>query len=290
MNPRPLPYQGNFSSVEDWQSFRLWIQQQGYSKTYATNLFNYAQQYFDCLLSGDLSKVCSLKESVRPNVLKALSALAKYLGCYDKYKVMLKNYGLSWVGKSTDDIIIDRLTKANSESVWLWVKEVKNAKSDLGLFMDLLCASGLRFGECVEAYNLIVKLHLENCLTEYYNYDKCILEHYRFKDVFLRNTKKAFISFVPSDLVDDIRYSQSLPNPELIKKQLQRKHFTLRFGDVREAFATYMTKYLKVAEIDFLQGRVSSSIFMQNYFNPVLINDLKERAFKGIAEILSLIR
>ena len=46
---------------------------------------------------------------------------------------------------------------------------------------------------------------------------------------------------------------------------------------MREAHATFMTKYLRPSEIDFLHGRVSSSIFMRNYFNPALINDLKER-------------
>jgi len=289
LDPRPLPYQGNFNSVEDWQTFRLWIQQQGYSKAYATNLFNYAQQYFDCLVNRDLSKVCALKESVRPNVLKALSALSKFLGCYEDYKVLLRNHGLGWIGRSTDDIIIDRLTRSeNSCDIWVWVKQVKEARHELNLFMDLLAVSGLRFAECVEAYNLIVKLHAENNLTNYYNYDKCVLEHYKFKDVFLRNTKKAFISFVPSDLIDVIRYSPSLPNGEYIKKLVQGRRLPLRFGDVREAHGTLMTKYLNREEIDFLQGRVSSSVFMQHYFNPALITDLKERVFKGIDEILRL--
>jgi len=48
---------------------------------------------------------------------------------------------------------------------------------------------------------------------------------------------------------------------------------------------TFMTKYLKREEIDFLHGRISSSIFMQNYFNPALIKDLKERTFRAIREI-----
>jgi len=45
------------------------------------------------------------------------------------------------------------------------------------------------------------------------------------------------------------------------------------------------TRYINPAEIDFLQGRVSGSVFMRNYFNPALISDLKERVFKGIQEI-----
>jgi len=65
-----------------------------------------------------------------------------------------------------------------------------------------------------------------------------------------------------------------------------KKKLPLRFGDIREYWATYMTRHLKEAEIDFLQGRISSSIFMRNYFNPALISDLKQRTFKGITELL----
>ena len=63
-----------------------------------------------------------------------------------------------------------------------------------------------------------------------------------------------------------------------------------RFSDIREAHATFMTKYLRPSEIDFLHGRVSSSIFMRNYFNPALVSDLKERVFKGINEIMEMIK
>jgi hypothetical protein len=48
-----------------------------------------------------------------------------------------------------------------------------------------------------------------------------------------------------------------------------------------------MTKYLNQSEIDFLHGRVGTSVFMQNYFNPAWISDLKQRVFQGIAEIQS---
>ena len=46
-----------------------------------------------------------------------------------------------------------------------------------------------------------------------------------------------------------------------------------------------MTKFLSQSEIDFLQGRISGSVSMRNYFNPALISDLKERVFKTIKEL-----
>jgi len=44
-------------------------------------------------------------------------------------------------------------------------------------------------------------------------------------------------------------------------------------------------KHLKKAEIDFLHGRVSTDVFMRYYFNSVLIEDVKIRAFQGTEEI-----
>jgi len=76
-----------------------------------------------------------------------------------------------------------------------------------------------------------------------------------------------------------------------ISKRLRNEGFKpTRFPDIREAQGTFMTKYLKESEIDFLQGRIKSSVFKSNYFNPSLISDLKTRAFQGIKEIQEKIK
>ena len=59
----------------------------------------------------------------------------------------------------------------------------------------------------------------------------------------------------------------------------------IEIWDVREYFATFMTRFLNPAEIDFLQTRVSASVFMRNYFNPALIEDLKKRVFDGLLKM-----
>jgi hypothetical protein len=70
-----------------------------------------------------------------------------------------------------------------------------------------------------------------------------------------------------------------------VQSKVGRRCKRLAFGDIREAHATLSTKYLKESEIDFLHGRVSTSVFMRNYFNPALISDLKERVFKTIGQL-----
>ena len=51
------------------------------------------------------------------------------------------------------------------------------------------------------------------------------------------------------------------------------------------AFKEWMSKYLSEAEINFIAGRISGSVFMTNYFNPAMITDLKQRVFNAIKEI-----
>lgn len=142
----------------------------------------------------------------------------------------------------------------------------------------------MRFLEAVQSYNLIIDLSRRGKLNDYYNEANETLEHFRFKEVFIRRTKKAFISFVPLGIVK--RVSQTNPlNWRGIETKIKRGGLPLKFGDVREAHATFLTKYLKESEIDFLHGRIGVSVFMRNYFNPALINDLKQRTLKAVRDI-----
>lgn len=277
------------ASGDQWNEFRAWLKARKYNARYASTLFNYAQQYQDCLFERDLSRIRDLPNSVRPNMLKALSALAKFTGRYDDWKALIKSYGLVWTGRSSDDIFIDRLTKIKDpEEIWTWIKNVKLDVPDLCSFVDLMAVSGLRFIEAVNSYNLIIDLEAKSKLGDYYREEA--LEHFRFKDMFLRKSKKAFVSFVPSEIVSLICQSSKLKSADAIQQRVRSHGLLLRFGDIRETTATYLTKFLKPPEIDFLQGRVSQSVFMSNYFNPALISDLKARAFQGVHEIQEKIK
>ena len=252
----------------------------------AKERFNYARRFSHCLINCDFSEVKVLSDDKRVHVLKALSALSKFLGIYEDFKSLVRNYGLKWKGKSSDDLIIERLTRTvDSNEVFEWIRKVKSEVSELSVFMDFMALSGLRFIEAVNSYNLIVDLAKEGRLSEYYNEDREVLEHFRFKELFIRNSKKAFISFIPKTMIEAISRNKPL-NMNYIQTKVKRK-VGLRFSDIREAHGTFLTKHLNQIEIDFLHGRVSTSVFMRNYFNPALIVDLKERVFRGLAEIQS---
>ena len=101
----------------------------------------------------------------------------------------------------------------------------------------------------------------------------------------MRKSKKAFVSFIPKEFVERIALNDPLPSTDAIQARVKKAGLKLRFSDIREAYASFTTKYLKQPEIDFIHGRVTTNIFMANYFNPALICNLKERVFNAVKEI-----
>lgn len=193
--------------------------------------------------------------------------------------------GLKWSNGSSEDIIIRRFTKSqDSAHIISWMKSVKETIPISSTFLDFVAVTGIRFVEAINSYNLIIDLKREGRLLEYYNAGRELLEHYKFKDIFMRKGKKVFISFVSRDLIERISNSNKLTKITL-ENRIKRSGLTLRFGDVREYWASYMTKHLRQPEIDFCQGRISTSVFMRNYFNPAWIGDLKDRALRGENEL-----
>jgi hypothetical protein len=64
---------------------------------------------------------------------------------------------------------------------------------------------GLRPAELVESVRLINDVNL----SKYYNPERQTLEHFRFPEIFLRRTKKAYISFVTPEILEMVKGSQN---------------------------------------------------------------------------------
>ena len=66
--------------------------------------------------------------------------------------MLVRNYGLKWAGKSGDDLIIARLTKAvNGDEILDWVRRVKEETPEYAVFMDFMATTGLRYEEAVNS-------------------------------------------------------------------------------------------------------------------------------------------
>ncbi len=274
-----------FANV-DWEGFKLWLLHT-HAERNAGDIYRTAKKYCMVLwLPSEASKLSALSSSSCRLVMASLANLSKFLGMYKVWKDIVANAGLKWSNGNSEDVIIKRFTKQqNSDDILCWVKSVKENSPNLSCFMDLAAATGIRFIEAVNSYNLIVNLSSKDNLAEYYAFGRELLQHYRFKALFMRKSKKVFISFVSSKLIRKIEGSSAV-SKEAIENRIKRSPYPSRFGDLREYWATVMTRHLSQPEIDFLQGRVSSSVFMRNYFNPAWITDLQERTLKASEEIL----
>lgn len=77
------------------------------------------------------------------------------------------------------------------------VKEmVRQLPSDMAAVIKFNCLTGLRPAEAIESVRLIKE---REALARYYRPERQTLEHYRFPEVFLRQTKKAYVSFITLD-------------------------------------------------------------------------------------------
>jgi intergrase/recombinase len=264
--------------------FKKWLFK-NYRPFTANPRYCYAKKFAHCLLERDLSNLRMLSDCKREHVLKALSSLSKFLGIHEDFRRLVKNYGLKWSGRNSDDVIISRLLKnVNAGEIFQWIRDTKTNVPELNSLLDLMAITGLRLIEAIESINLIIHLNREGKLNTYYDVEKQTLEHFRFKETFIRNSKKVFISFVPKELIQKIAQDKPL-DYDSVQKVTEWRMKKLRFGDIRELHASMLTRHLSQPEIDFLHGRVSTNVFMTNYFNVNLISDLRQRVFGAIKEI-----
>jgi intergrase/recombinase len=217
--------------------------------------------------------ISELPASVRGNILKAMVNLAKFLGIYDEYKLKLKNHGIKWL--NTDDSFNSflRIINNNHSNLGEWYKAAQNILRDNEkLYLRFALLSGVRKGEAINSFNLIINLSQQNKLSEYFNSELGILEHFKYGSLFLRQTKKVYISIIAKDVINEICSSQ-LVSYYAIRKRLTSNKLTLRIKELRSYYATYLRKNGIISEyIDLIQGRIPRSVFARHYLK---VDDFK---------------
>lgn len=125
--------------------------------------------------------------------------------------------------------------------------------------------TGLRKQESIDSFNLIIQLANEDKLSDYWNRELGILEHFKYGDLFLRNTKNVYISIIAEELINEIATS-NLVSFSAVRKRISRNKLPLRIKELRSYFATYLRKNGVLSEyIDLLQGRIPKSVFARHY-------------------------
>ena len=267
------------SSV-DWDGFEDWLLK-SHGKDTAKLIMRYAMRYYWILWSPEKAGVL-LGESkgIRRNTMIALANLSKYLGVYESWKNIVKNYGLKWEKRTGLETVMS-LLNMNLDGVVEWLlTALKKLPENYGVVLAFQALTGLRPSEAVESCRLI-KIDLEN----YLNRDLMALEHWKYPKVFLRRTKNTYISFVDEDLINPVLNAARIPPKAAIKSALRKRRMPQRMIDLRRLYATTLRNAgIPRESIDFLQGRVGQSVFMMYYYKPYLL-ELREKVQNALKPI-----
>jgi intergrase/recombinase len=140
----------------------------------------------------------------------------------------------------------------------------------VGQIIKFAVLVGLRASEVVESVRL---LNMLSNSIRYYNPERQALEHFRFPDIFLRQTKKAYISFVTPEMLEIVKFDTSIlasiPSYNQIRLACWTRHIKMDMHLCRKIFASWLRKEgIQPEVIDLLQGRVSQSILTRHYLVP----------------------
>jgi intergrase/recombinase len=160
-----------------------------------------------------------------------------------------------------------------------WYSEAVDAlRPNEKLWLKFLSETGIRKEEAIISFNKIIELAKENKLADYFNEELNVLEHFRFKELFLRGTKNVYVSIIPKSLVAEVASTQPV-SYAAIRKRLKSKDLSCRMNELRDYFGTYLVKHgLIKEEVDLLQGRIPPSIFLRHYWSPSF-KELRDRIF-----------
>jgi hypothetical protein len=239
------------------------------NKRNARQILYYAQRYHKVVETGDASVLVGLSSgALRRHAMEALTAYAKYTGSYDKWQQIRKHYSLRWTNGDESIQALQRFFNPGL-SLDAMLDVVRKMMQVLPRVMALVVRhavlTGLRPNEACESVRLI-----SLSIDKYYNPQLQALEHYKFPQLFLRTTKKAFISYLSADNLRPIaNLGCKTPTWEAIRSTCKRRGINMDMRFCRKIHGSWLHQHNVTAEeIDFLQGRTSASIFSRHYLSP----------------------
>jgi hypothetical protein len=251
----------------DWDGFSEWLRSRDLRDGYVREMVSYARRFGFLLISGRLAEVERLGGSRSRMALAAFSNMSKFMGQYSRFKQLREEAGVQWNRGSSEDFFFRIYNGQEAVTgVEEWLVSLKNRLSwDVWFPIVYMTLSGLRTGEAIDSLNLIAARGLEN----YLNPQLLALEHFRFRETFLRRTKKAFVSILSRGLLQELEVWRVSTTYEKLRKRLLKEGMSCQFYNLRRRFATVMRMNgIETELIDLLQGRVKGSIFLQSYFRP----------------------
>ncbi len=200
--------------------------------------------------------------------MKSLAILSKYLGCYDRWKIIKERYQLKWSNEDSIQVFQNLTNQENNYSSMIkWVKDVcKQLPAHYANILIYCTLTGLRPNEAFSSIDLI-KSDLDNYLDK----EKMILEHVKYPKIFFRKTKKAYISIV-NDSIIQIANDTNQSSYNSLRCYFKRRRIPFNLNYCRKIFVTYLgTNGVEQEIIDLLQGRLPKSVFLRYYYRPDIV-------------------
>ena len=241
-------------------------------------------KHYECFENPQ--KISEIPASNRGNILKTMVNLSKFLGCYEDYKLKLKNHGIHWTNADTSFNAFMRITNNNQSTLGLWYNRAQSILRDNErLYLKFVLQTGVRKSEAQQAFSMIIDLAKQNKLSEFYNSDIEGLEFYKYA-MFNRRTKKVYLSFVSRELIDEIAKSSKV-SYYAIRKRLSLKKQPSRIKELRSYFATYLRQNNILPEIvDLTQGRIEAkNVQLAHYFKIADMKQLSQQVLALVANI-----
>jgi intergrase/recombinase len=145
---------------------------------------------------------------------------------------------------------------------------IKNTPVGIGNYVKYGCLVGLRCHELVESVHLIQN---PDTLKDYYNPQTMTLSHYKYKDIFIRRTKKSIISLASPSTIEIAKSCEPGISYNGIRLRLMRKKVLCDLRFCRKIHATHLYQSgIPPPMIDALQSRLptSNQIFARHYYKP----------------------
>jgi hypothetical protein len=218
--------------------------------------------------------------------MKSLASLSKFMGNYDEWHEIIRRYQLKWPkkeGLSVFDEIFNNSEESYS-SMLEWIKtSIQRLPKSFGNVILFNTLTGLRPDEGYKAINLI-----QTNSSNYVDEKRMLLMHYKFPDIFLRVSKKAYVSLVNEDILKAAANGEPITNYRIFRDKFVELSISMNMYYCRKVFATYLrNKGIEPEIIDLLQGRTPSSIFVNHYYRPNIHEIITERIRPVLDELIN---
>ncbi|MFL6526073.1 MAG: hypothetical protein ACJ70Q_08020 [Nitrososphaera sp.] len=251
------------ASKIDEDGFRKYLLAQG--KRNWKQILLKATKHGHILETKDASEILTFSNTKRRHVMEALICLSKYQGTYNIWKEIKEKYQLKWTSPDSLEVFKSIINnEKNYSAMLIWLKntiaQIPKPYANILIYATL---TGLRPAEACQSIALI-----HSDLQNYLKTDTMILEHYQHPEIYIRNSKKAFISIV-DDAIIKIGQESANCGYNALRNYLVRRKLGMNMSYCRKIFATYLrVRGIEVETIDLLQGRIRKSVFARNYFRP----------------------